>query len=585
MIRYLSGLERFWQEHQPKQLRLWQGVQAVFHHISMALAALLGLFLTLNILLLVWSLWFTLPFAKVGNVDISLMTHQAARDKLSNYYNNAGLSIGINDQNYLVGLKDIGVSVDARGSLISEVSLDSPSTWPLFKSLGYTMTQPLPNMIIDESKLASSLVGIIPSSQTAAQPATIVDDRGSFVAVSGRIGQTMDPQIAAAVIVDHFKANAGLAVQINPELTPSSFSFAAAQAEIDNSQRIGLSSIELVHKKKSWTLEKDLIRNNLVVNTHEDGTQAIEPSANFLSNWLKNNVAPKLYKKPIAKRFSAGNLTNKGQDGAGLNMSRAINQIIAAAKTNDTKVNLSLKTIRAPVVRDGVYTKSQAGLDQLIADYVDGHWAGHRVIVEQLTGDDLYSSYQQDTPIIPASTYKAFLAYVAFKQIEAGEITLQTQTARGTVDECIFIMIHYSTNECAFAIMDLIGWDEVQDTLEENGFKNTKLNNHGLIDDKSTTATDHLRLFKGLYNANLLNKKHTKHLLDLFKGQSHRNGIPAGSPGSTVADKVGFYAGYTHDIAIVYGQKHDYILIVMTEGGTFYSIQELALKVHQFFNR
>lgn len=75
----------------------------------------------------------------------------------------------------------------------------------------------------------------------------------------------------------------------------------------------------------------------------------------------------------------------------------------------------------------------------------------------------------------------------------------------------------------------------------------------------------------------------TDRLLGYMKRQIWRSGIPSGVPGVTVADKVGFYNGYIHDVAIVYAPKGAYILAIMSYGGSNPNMSELSKRVYNFF--
>ena len=162
---------------------------------------------------------------------------------------------------------------------------------------------------------------------------------------------------------------------------------------------------------------------------------------------------------------------------------------------------------------------------------------------------------------------------------------MESPTNEGTVKYCIERMIHISTNECGIALHNVLGWKEFDQKLIADGFTSTALNNNS-SSDKRTTARDEMKLITGIYNRELLNEESTVYLLGLMKKQIWRSGIPAGSRGSVVADKVGYLYSLTHDIGIVYSPKSTYALVVMTDGaGGFGNIKLLAQKVYDFYNQ
>lgn len=69
-----------------------------------------------------------------------------------------------------------------------------------------------------------------------------------------------------------------------------------------------------------------------------------------------------------------------------------------------------------------------------------------------------------------------------------------------------------------------------------------------------------------------------------MKNQVYRNGIPAGSRGAVVADKVGFLDNYLHDVGVVYGAKSTYAIVIMSEGSSWSNIKDLSQAIYDFMN-
>jgi len=70
-----------------------------------------------------------------------------------------------------------------------------------------------------------------------------------------------------------------------------------------------------------------------------------------------------------------------------------------------------------------------------------------------------------------------------------------------------------------------------------------------------------------------------------MKTQVYRQGIPAGSEGAVVADKVGFLEdGTLNDVGIVYGKNSTYVLSVLSTGSSWASIANVATAVYDFMN-
>lgn len=233
---------------------------------------------------------------------------------------------------------------------------------------------------------------------------------------------------------------------------------------------------------------------------------------------------------------------------------------------------------------------ASAQLQGAVDTWLQAHGSGYRVVVQSLN-DATAAVYKADEPIVPASTYKLFVAYAAYHEVEAGRLSLATSLSNGkTVEQCLEKAIVQSDNACAEAVGFKIGWNNVDQLIAAAGFSQTTLNNYaaggGYTGDKQSSAADISNLLVQLHDGKLMNAGHTTSLLDYMKRQVYRSGIPAGSGGSVVADKVGFLPSYTHDAAIVYGPDRTYVLVIMSEtGDNWVNIKSLAQVVYDTFGR
>jgi beta-lactamase class A len=233
------------------------------------------------------------------------------------------------------------------------------------------------------------------------------------------------------------------------------------------------------------------------------------------------------------------------------------------------------QTVANSTARDAMpETETEQGQSQLLQQALDAwiadHPQGYRVVVRTVDGEQISASYKPDVVTVPASTYKLFVAYAAYYQAEQGKVSLSHTLESGlTVEQCIEKAIVRSDNACAEAVGYYVGWEAVDRLIRQAGFSQTTLNNYaadgGYNGDKQSTAADLAALLQKLYDGTLLTRRHTDVLLGYMKQQVYRSGIPAGSPGATVADKVGFLPGLTHDAAIVYGKQSTYVLVVLSE--------------------
>jgi len=139
-------------------------------------------------------------------------------------------------------------------------------------------------------------------------------------------------------------------------------------------------------------------------------------------------------------------------------------------------------------------------------------------------------------------------------------------------------MIVYSDNACAEAMAEKIGWSTVSEEAHLIGCSNTNLSSSDGY--ARTTAADLALFLAQLQTGQLLTQQSSRDLLiNAMKNQVYRNGIPAGLSGVEVADKVGFINDVLNDVAIVYSASGPYVLTIMTSGGSWSSIADLASQI------
>jgi beta-lactamase class A len=238
-------------------------------------------------------------------------------------------------------------------------------------------------------------------------------------------------------------------------------------------------------------------------------------------------------------------------------------------------------------------------LNQLLAT-----WAGQQsfhtsVVATELTGAQRSASYQAADSIVPASTYKVYVAYAVLHGIEQGKYSLVTKTEDGnSIQTDLSNMILNSDNDAARSLGFLYGWKNINALLQAQGVTATNLYNYvppstSPVGDKHTTAGDLAAILSKLQAGALLNQSHTALLLGLMKQQHYRERIPAGVPSSVVvADKPGWLgpadgeAGYTqNDAAIIYGPKSTYLLVIATTGSSTRPLASLSQQVYDYLER
>lgn len=209
----------------------------------------------------------------------------------------------------------------------------------------------------------------------------------------------------------------------------------------------------------------------------------------------------------------------------------------------------------------------QAQVDAFAQEY-----PGQVSVVVTDLNDQATAATDADNVTVSASLYKMFVAWGVYRRIDAGSLTIQSQTSTGlTVGGCLYAMITVSDNDCGFALGSMVGWAYLDASLAGLGLTNTRTNNYdsayNLLGDKTTTARDVALFMAKLYQGSLLSAKSTDAFLTLLKEDKLNTGLPSGLPDSAViAHKTGSLYDVVHDAGIIYSGNARYLLVVMTRG-------------------
>lgn len=240
--------------------------------------------------------------------------------------------------------------------------------------------------------------------------------------------------------------------------------------------------------------------------------------------------------------------------------------------------------------------QSESELNKIISSWAAQNSFNASVVVKEIAGGSKTTSYNATASMVPASTYKIFVAYAILHGIEKGNYSLDSITNDGnSIQTDLNNMILNSDNDAARTLGFLYGWQNINALLKTIGITNTDLYNYvppstQPVGDKHTTAQDLATTLDGLYTGKLLNSAHTQLLLGLMKAQRYRERIPAGVPnGVVVADKPGWLSPadgvneyVQNDAAIVYGTKSTYILVITTTGGSVTPLANLSMQIYAY---
>ncbi|MGB4794887.1 MAG: serine hydrolase [Trichococcus flocculiformis] len=210
-----------------------------------------------------------------------------------------------------------------------------------------------------------------------------------------------------------------------------------------------------------------------------------------------------------------------------------------------------------------------ADLDELNATYPDQ--LGFVLINEQ-TGEAITTN--ESRTFTSASLYKLFLTYAILEQVDAGVLSLQDQMADGaTIDDYLTSTITVSANEPAKELAHLIGWENIETFIHEQGFVSTSFNPYLEYDgiyyngDLETTPAEVAFLLERLLEGELLSEASTKYFLGLLGNQQLVYALNTGlSSDVTFAHKTGLLDDVSHDAGILSMDGQNYIVAVLTDG-------------------
>lgn len=219
-----------------------------------------------------------------------------------------------------------------------------------------------------------------------------------------------------------------------------------------------------------------------------------------------------------------------------------------------------------------------------------GRWG---MVVAHL-GTNREVAWNQDEQFPAASLIKVPIMYEIMRQAAEGNLCLAERlTAKDrdktdgagilkelndglslTIRELVTLMIIISDNTATNMLIDFIGMDAVNRTMNDLGLSSTVLRRM-MMDDAAaragrenlTSAADMTNLFRVLYMGRKLPLEYHDMMLDILKRQQVRDKLPFYLPEEmVVAHKTGTLAGVEHDAGILYLPDGDYLAVVLMAG-------------------
>lgn len=204
-----------------------------------------------------------------------------------------------------------------------------------------------------------------------------------------------------------------------------------------------------------------------------------------------------------------------------------------------------------------------------------------------------------DREFNPASLYKLWVMVTVYQKIQNGQldkndvlsqdigvlnskfdidptIAEQTEgTVTMTVSEALEKMITRSDNYAALLLSEKVNLSSVSKYLSDVNLLSSKLGEPPI-----TTANDVALFLEKLYKRNLANEQYTQEMLELLKRQKINNKLPKNlDKNIVIAHKTGELDSFSHDAGIIFTDRGDYIVVVMSETDDRIHANEIIAKI------
>lgn len=250
-------------------------------------------------------------------------------------------------------------------------------------------------------------------------------------------------------------------------------------------------------------------------------------------------------------------------------------------------------------------------LEEIVQKSLEGATGTYSVVIKNPASSEDY--YFLENRIYDAgSLYKLWVMAAVIQKIQNGELkedevlteSIQSlnqsfdidpdlaEQKDGTitlsVNQALNQMITISHNYASLLLSKKIGLPSVENFLAENGFNQSNVGVDG--NNPTTNAFDIALFFEKLNKGELANQQYTQEMLDLLKRQELNNKLPKYLPSDLqIAHKTGEIGWFTHDAGIIYTQKQNYIMVVLSESdspkGAEDRIAQLSKAVYEYFNK
>lgn len=227
-----------------------------------------------------------------------------------------------------------------------------------------------------------------------------------------------------------------------------------------------------------------------------------------------------------------------------------------------------------------INAQNNAELNAQIASWVQSQPSTNQwgVAVKGLANTTTDAGYGADTLFESASIYKMYLIYALSQRMPRDQWDSVKVDGGRTITQCVNAMLIRSDNPCGTSIADKIGWSRAQADIRAGGYSHTVINRIPI----TSTANDTSKFLQELYAGTNFTPQLRDEMLASMRKSIFRQGIVAGCPGCSVANKTGNLNGYLHDVAIIQVDGKDFALSIFSKNGTQKQIAGITSIIQQY---
>lgn len=155
-----------------------------------------------------------------------------------------------------------------------------------------------------------------------------------------------------------------------------------------------------------------------------------------------------------------------------------------------------------------------------------------------------------------------------------GSVHLQPEGTVYTYRSLLKLALEQSDNTASVVIAKTIGEEKIQETIDRLGLTKTD------YETKKTTPEDVGRLLLALYQEEVLTPAHRQEMIGFLTNSIFNDQIPAFLPDDLIiAHKIGLDENLLHDAAIIFTDKGDFVLVIMSQGDPRDQAQEVLKEI------